>query len=156
MNISDNKVVQFHYTLKDESGTEVESSHEGDPVAYLHGHKNMIVGLEKALTDKAAGDKFTATVSPEEGYGERDENATQRVPVKHLQGAKKWKAGMTAVVQTEQGARQVTVIKAGRFMVEVDINHPLAGKTLTFDVEVVDVRDATEEEIDHGLSLIHI
>lgn len=150
MNISDNKVVQFHYTLKDESGTEVESSHEGDPVAYLHGHKNMIVGLEKALTDKAAGDKFTATVSPEEGYGERDENATQRVPVKHLQGAKKWKPGMTAVVQTEQGARQVTVIKAGRFMVEVDINHPLAGKTLTFDVEVVDVRDATEEEIDHG------
>lgn len=150
MNISDNKVVQFHYTLKDESGTEVESSHEGDPVAYLHGHKNMIAGLEKALTEKAAGDKFTATVSPEEGYGERDENATQRVPVKHLQGAKKWKPGMTAVVQTEQGARQVTVIKAGRFMVEVDINHPLAGKTLTFDVEVVDVRDATEEEIDHG------
>lgn len=150
MNISDNKVVQFHYTLKDEQGQEIESSIGSDPLAYLHGHKNMIIGVEKALTDKQAGDKFSVTVAPVDGYGERDENAIQRVPAKHLQGAKKWRAGMQAVVETEQGPRQVTVIKAGRFMVDVDVNHPLAGKTITFDIEVIDVREATEDEISHG------
>ncbi|WP_286235627.1 FKBP-type peptidyl-prolyl cis-trans isomerase [Thalassotalea sediminis] len=150
MNISDNKVVQFHYTLKDDQGQEIESSNGSDPLAYLHGHKNMIVGVEKALTDKKVGDKFSVTVEPADGYGERDENAVQRVPAKHLQGAKKWRPGMQAVVQTEQGARQVTVIKAGRFMVDVDVNHPLAGKTITFDIEVIDVREATEDEISHG------
>lgn len=150
MKITENKVVQFHYTLSDEAGEKIESSIGNDPLAYLHGHKNMIVGVENALNEKEAGDKFSVTVAPAEGYGERDENAIQRVSVKHLQGAKKWKPGMQAVVQTEQGARQVTIIKAGRFMADVDVNHPLAGKTLTFDLEVVDVRDATEEEISHG------
>lgn len=150
MKITENTVVQFHYTLKDETGTEIESSLSSDPLAYLHGHNNMIVGVEKALADKEVGEKFSVTVEPAEGYGERDESAVQRVPAKHLQGAKKWKPGMTATVQTEQGTRQVTVIKAGRFMVDVDVNHPLAGKTLTFDVEVVDVREATEDEISHG------
>ncbi|OKY25782.1 MULTISPECIES: FKBP-type peptidyl-prolyl cis-trans isomerase [Thalassotalea] len=150
MNISDNNVVQFHYTLKDDQGQEIESSIGNEPLAYLHGHKNMIVGVEKALTGKQAGDKFSVTVAPVDGYGERDENAVQRVPAKHLQGAKKWRAGMQAVVETEQGARQVTVIKAGRFMVDVDVNHPLAGKTITFDIEVIDVREATEDEISHG------
>lgn len=150
MKIADNKVVQFHYTLKDEAGTEIENSYEGEPLAYLHGHKNMIVGVENALTDKAAGDKFSVTLQPAEAYGERQEDAIERVPAKHLMGATKWKPGMTAVVNTEQGQRQVTVIKAGRFMVTVDINPPLAGKILTFDLDVVDVRDATEEEIQHG------
>jgi FKBP-type peptidyl-prolyl cis-trans isomerase SlyD len=150
MKIADNKVVQFHYTLKDEAGTEIENSYEGEPLAYLHGHKNMIVGVEKALTDKAAGDKFSVTLQPAEAYGERQEDAIERVPAKHLMGATKWKPGMTAVVNTEQGQRQVTVIKAGRFMVTVDINPPLAGKVLTFDLDVVDVRDASEEEVQHG------
>ena len=150
MKITDNKVVQFHYTLKDEAGKEIENSYEGDPLAYLHGHNNMIVGVEKALTDKAAGDKFSTTLQPAEAYGERKEDAIQRVPVKHLQGAAKWKPGMTAVVETEQGQRQVTVIKAGRFMVTVDINPPLAGKVLTFDLEIIDVRDATSDEVEHG------
>ncbi|XQW86579.1 FKBP-type peptidyl-prolyl cis-trans isomerase [Thalassotalea piscium] len=150
MKITDNKVVQFHYRLKDEAGTEIENSYESEPLAYLHGHKNMIVGVENALTDKTAGDKFSVTLQPAEAYGERQEDAVERVPVKHLQGATKWKPGMTAIVNTEQGQRQVTVIKAGRFMVTVDINPPLAGKVLTFDLEVVDVRDATDEEIQHG------
>ena len=154
MKIIDKTVVQFHYTLKDESGKTLESSVSADPLAYLHGYNNMLVGVEKALTDKVAGDEFSITLQPEDAYGERKEDMVQRVPVKHLQGLSsknaKWKAGMTAVVETEQGQRQVTVVKAGRFMITVDINPPLAGKVLTFDLKVVDVREATAEEIEHG------
>lgn len=150
MKIVEKSVVQFHYVLKDESGKEIESSKGNDPLAYLHGYKNTLVGLEKAFEGKEAGDSFSATLQPEEAYGERNEDAIQRVPVKHLQGAKKWKAGMTAAVQTEQGQRQVTVVKAGKFMATVDINPPLAGKVITFDVDVVDIREATADEIEHG------
>lgn len=150
MTITKNSVVQFHYTLTDESGEQLESSYDGDPVAYLHGHNNMIVGVEKALEGKSEGDEFSVTVSPEEGYGEINPDAQQRVPSKHLQGAKKWVPGMVATVNTEQGQRQVTVVKVGRFMITVDLNHPLAGKTLTFAIVVQAVREATEDEIAHG------
>ncbi len=150
MKIAEKTVAQFHYVLKDEAGDEIESSHGGDPMAYLHGANNTLVGLENALAGKEAGDKFSVTLQPEEAYGERQEDMNQRIPVKHLQGAQKWAPGMTAVVQTEQGQRQVTVVKVGKFMVTVDINPPLAGKVLTFDVEVVDVREASEEEVQHG------
>ena len=150
MKVSANKVVQFHYTITDDQGAQVETSTAGDPMAYLHGHDNMIVGVEKALTEKEAGEKFSVTLAPEDAYGERQDDAIQRIPTKHLQGAKNWKPGMVAVVETEQGQRQVTVVKVGRFMVTCDLNPPLAGKTLTFDLEVVDVREATEEEVSHG------
>ena len=150
MNIADKTVVQFHYTLKDEAGKEIESSLAGDPLAYLHGFDNMLVGVENALAGKAVGDKFSVTLAPKDAYGERQEDAIQRVPVKHLQGAKKWQPGMTGLVHTEQGEREVTVVKVGKFMVTVDINPPLAGKVLTFDLEVVDVRAASAEEIEHG------
>lgn len=149
MKISKDSVVQFHYTIKDENGEVLESSSQSDPMAYLHGHSNMMVGVENALEGKQANDKFSVTLSPAEGYGERQEDAIQRVPAKHLQGASAWKPGMVAVINTEQGQRQVTVIKVGKFMVTVDLNPPLAGKTLTFDLEVVNVREATSEEIEH-------
>lgn len=148
--IEKDKVVQFHYVLSDDSGQQLESSHNGSPMAYLHGYKNIIAGLEEAMVGKAEGDAFTATIPPEKGYGVRNEELTQRIPVKHLQGAKKWKPGMIAWIETDQGQRQVTVIKMGKFMVTVDANHPLAGRTLTFKVEVQSVRDASEEEISHG------
>ncbi len=154
MKIADKTVVQFHYVLKDEAGKELESSHGNDPLAYLHGANNTLAGLEKALTDKEGGDKFSVTLQPEEAYGERKEDLVERVPTKHLQGLPsknaKWKVGMVAVVNTEQGQRQVTVIKTGKFMVTVDVNPPLAGKVLTFDLDVVDVRAATAEEVEHG------
>lgn len=154
MKITNKTVVQFHYVLKDEAGVEIENSHAGEPLAYLHGYKNMLVGVENALAGKEKGDKFSVTLQPEDAYGERQEDAIQRVPVKHLQGlpspSAKWKAGMTAVVNTEGGQRQVTVVKAGKFMITVDINPPLAGKVLTFDLEVADVREASAEEIEHG------
>lgn len=150
MSISKDKVVQFYYTLKDEAGQTLESNVGADPVAYLHGHNNMMPGVEKALEGREAGEEFSVTLPPEETYGLRREDSEQRVPTKHLMGSKKWKPGMMAVVQTEQGQRQVTVVKVGKFMVTVDTNHPMAGKTLTFDLIIADVRDATSEEIAHG------
>ena len=150
MKITKDTVVQFHYTIKDDQGVELETSGSGDPMAYLHGHNNMIVGVENALEGKEAGEQFEVTVEPKDGYGERQEDAIQRVPTKHLHGAEKWAPGMVAVVQTEQGQRQVTVMKVGKFMVTVDLNPPLAGKTLTFDINVADVREASKEEVEHG------
>ena len=150
MSIAKDTVVQFHYTLKNDQGEQIESTVGAEPMAYLHGHGNIIAGLEKALEGKAAGDTLTVTVEPKDGYGERTEAELQRIPLKHLQGARKWKPGMMAVVETDKGYRQVTVVKVGKFNADVDTNHPLAGMTLTFDVEIVDVRDATEEEKAHG------
>jgi len=150
MKIEKNTVAQFIYRLKDDAGNELESTEAGHPVAYLHGHDNMLEGLEKELEGKSAGDNFSVTLAPADAYGERSDASEQRVPIKHLQGAKKWKPGMIAIVQTDQGQRQVTVVKAGKFMVTVDTNHPFAGKTLTFDIDVLDVREATAEEQTHG------
>ncbi|MDP5148447.1 FKBP-type peptidyl-prolyl cis-trans isomerase [Rheinheimera baltica] len=153
MQISDNSVVQFHYTLTDISNggaTELESSNGSHPLLYLHGHEQMLPALEQALTGKAAGDKLDITLTPAQAYGERDENAIQSMQVKHLMGAKKWQPGMTAVVQTEQGQRQVTIVKVGMFKADVDTNHPLAGKTLQFAIEILSVREASAEEIAHG------
>jgi FKBP-type peptidyl-prolyl cis-trans isomerase SlyD len=154
MQISKDVFVKFSYVLKDAEGQVLESTDEGHPMAYLHGHKNMMAALEVAFEGKQAGDQFTATLSPEEGYGERNEDAIQRIPVKHLQPVspnfKRCVPGMVAVVETDQGRRQVRVVKVGKFMVTVDANHPLAGKTITFDVTVNEVREATSEELSHG------
>ena len=150
MNIENRKVVTFHYTLSDEHGEQLESSREGDPMTYLHGAGNIIPGLEKALAGKAAGDRFEVSIEPAEAYGERNENGIQRVPAKHFKQAGRLKPGQVVVMQTRQGPRQLTVVKVGRFNVDVDTNHPMAGLSLTFDVEVTDVRDATDEEISHG------
>lgn len=150
MNISKDKVVQFHYRICELDGKELESSFNEQPALYLHGHNNMMPGVEDALEGKAKGDSFTVELAPDSTFGDVQADATQRVPVKHLMGAKKWKAGMTAVVNTEQGQRQVTVVKVGKFMATVDINHPMAGKTLNFELQVEDVRDASQEELEHG------
>jgi FKBP-type peptidyl-prolyl cis-trans isomerase SlyD len=153
MSITKNKVVQFHYTLFDaNSNQEIETSRDADPVLYLHGHKNVIQGLEEAMEGKSQGDSFSVTAAPEKAYGPRDESRQQRVPVKHLHVAKKAKLipGLLVHVQTERGAIPATIIKAGKFTVDVDLNHPFAGKDLRFEVDVVDVRDASDDEIAHG------
>lgn len=149
MNIAANTIVTLHYSLYDQAGELIEKT-DSSPIAYLHGQNNMIAGFEKALDGKAAGDKFSIELNPEEAYGARNDEALARVPVKHLQGAKKWRKGMVAVVNTDQGQRQVTILKVGRFMADVDTNHPLAGKHLRFDVDIIEVRAASAEEIDHG------
>jgi|TARA_R110000796_G_scaffold252622_1_gene388885 FKBP-type peptidyl-prolyl cis-trans isomerase SlyD len=149
MQISNNSVVQFHYILSDANG-EIESSHKHDPILYLHGQPGLIDGLVEALEGHQAGDSFSVTLTADKAYGPRLDDAIQKVQVKRLQGAKKWKPGMIAVIETEQGPRQVTIVKVGLSQAEVDSNHPLAGKDLTFAIEVLDVREATEEELAHG------
>ena len=150
MNIADKKVVSFHYTVSNAAGEQVESSRERDPMSYLHGSGNIIPGLEKAMEGKAAGEQFELTIEPADAYGERDESGLQRVPAKHFKGAGRLEPGQVVTLQTRNGPMQATVVKVGRFNVDIDRNHPLAGQSLTFDVEITDVRDATEEEISHG------
>jgi len=150
MLISDRKVASFHYTLSNEQGEQIESSRERQPMSYLHGARNIIPGLEQALTGKAAGDQFQVTIAPADAYGDRSADRVQRIPAKHFRDAKHMRPGQMVSIQTRQGRVQATVVKVGRFNVDVDTNHPLAGQTLTFDVEVMDVRDATAEEISHG------
>jgi FKBP-type peptidyl-prolyl cis-trans isomerase SlyD len=150
MQIERDKVVTFHYRLTDEEGSFTESSRNSEPVAYLHGHRNVVPGLEKAMDARQAGDKFEVSVPPEEAYGLRNDEAVQRVPIKHLIRPGKLAAGKAVAVSTNEGPRQATVVKVGRFNVDLDFNHPLAGKTLVFDIEIVDVRDATPEEKAHG------
>jgi FKBP-type peptidyl-prolyl cis-trans isomerase SlyD len=150
MTIGDDSVVSFHYKLTDDTGAFNESSEGGSPVVYMHGHHNIVPGLEKQLAGKKSGDKLTATVAPEEGYGARNESAVQRVPVKHLATRGPYTVGQMVVVNTREGGRQARVLKVGHFNVDLDLNHPLAGRTLTFDIEIVEVRAATEQELAHG------
>lgn len=150
MPIAKNQVVLFHYSVRDEQGNVVEDSHGGHPNAYLHGHGGIIKGLEEALEGREAGDTFSVTVAPDKAYGPRKDIAIQRVPIKHLVGARRWKPGMIAQVQTEQGRRHVMVAKVGHKFADVDTNHPMAGRTLTFDIEIIEVRDADADEIAHG------
>ncbi len=150
MQVADKAVVTFHYTLKDINGNEMESSRTGEPLAYLHGADNIVPGLEKALAGKRQGDTLTVTVTPAEGYGERRDDLQMRVSAKHLVWEGKLEAGGQAFLRTEHGPRMVTVIKPGKFMVDIDANHPLAGTTLVFDVEITEVREALPEELDHG------
>jgi FKBP-type peptidyl-prolyl cis-trans isomerase SlyD len=144
------KVVTFHYSLRDSTEELIESSVGKEPAVYMHGHANIVPGLEEQMVGKLAGDKFTATVAPEQAYGLRDPNAVQRVPIKHLMNAGKLVAGQTVAVNTRQGPRHALVVKVGHFNVDLDLNHPLAGRTLVFDIEIVGVRDATAEELEHG------
>lgn len=148
--ISKGNVVQFFYTLSDKDGQQLESTDEQTPMAYLHGYNNMMPALEEAMEGKSAGDTLQVTLAPEDAYGVRQPEGEIRIPIKHLQGAKKWKPGMVATVNTDQGKRQVTVLKLGKFMATVDTNHPLAGKTVTFDITIGEIRDATTEELSHG------
>ena len=149
MIVEKDKAVSFHYTLKNADGEQMETSREKDPMSYLHGANNIITGLEKAMEGHAINDEFSVTVQPEEAYGVRNEKNVQRVPLKRLKGVGKISVGQVLNLQTNQGQVQVTVLKVGRFNVDVDGNHPLAGKALTFDVEITDIREATAEELEH-------
>lgn len=150
MNITKHSVVSFHYRLS-ERGNEIESSHGHDPLLTLVGMGSMITGLEAAMIGKKTGDRFSVELAPEDAYGKREEKEPMRVPIKHLLGKyKKIEPGQIVYINTQHGTREATVVKAGKFNVDVDTNHPLAGKTLTFDLEILEVREATKDEIAHG------
>lgn len=151
MNVAQDKVVLIHYTLTNDKGEVLDSSSGGDPLAYIHGQGNIIPGLEQALEGKQAGDKMNVKVAPADGYGERDPQLVQSVPRRNFGGATNLKPGMQFQAQTPQGhTRVVTVTRVQGDMVTIDGNHPLAGEQLTFDVEITEVRDPTQEEIAHG------
>ena len=150
MKIEKDRVVRFHYAVAEAGQEAVENSKDGgQPLAILFGHGNIIPGLEKAMEGKEAGDSFKATVPANEAYGERRDGLTQRIPKKHF-GAQKLEPGMQVVLQTNFGPRAVTIQKVGMSVVDVDLNHPMAGKDLDFDIEIVEVREASAEELEHG------
>jgi FKBP-type peptidyl-prolyl cis-trans isomerase SlyD len=152
MTITEKKVALIHYTLKDDKGEVLDSSEGKDPLAYIQGIGNLIPGLEEQLEGKAAGDKVDTVVSPEKGYGVRSEENVHVVPLSSFEadGDEKLQEGMQVRVETNQGVSLADVSKIEGENVTLDLNHPLAGETLHFNVEVVDVRDATKEELDHG------
>lgn len=150
MKIDKNSVARIHYSVTDAEGGSVEDSRIGEPIAILVGHRNVIPGVEEALLGREQGDRFAVTVPPEQGYGPRHPNAIQRMPKKHFRKHGPLRPGDLVMLDTERGPRPVTVHKVGMSVVDVDINHPMAGKTLTFDIEVIEVRAGSAEEIAHG------
>jgi len=149
--IKQNSVVTMHYELKDAQGEILDSSEGQDPLTYLHGAGNIIIGLEEQLAGKATGDNVSAVVGPDKGYGEPVDALIQVVP-KEAFGAEidNIEVGMRFQAETEQGPVPVVVTAVDDANVTVDGNHPLAGKELHFNVTISDVRDASQEEIDHG------
>lgn len=149
MEISKHKVVTMDYTLTDEQGTTIDTSEGREPLAYIHGVGNIIPGLEAALEGRSAGEQLQVKIAPEDGYGDRDESLLQVVPRDRFD-VEDVNVGMQFHAQSDDGVNVVTVVAVTDQDVTVDANHPLAGVTLNFDVEVKEVRDATEEELAHG------
>jgi FKBP-type peptidyl-prolyl cis-trans isomerase SlyD len=149
MDIQRHTVVSFHYTLRDDSGEELETSRDGEPSVYLHGANNILPGLEKSLTGRTQGDVFSVSLDAADAYGVRDPQRQQRVPVKHLVHKGRLRPGMLVQINTADGRVPATVLKVGKFSADLDTNHPLAGRDLVFDIEIVGVRAASEEEIAH-------
>ncbi len=150
MQIAANSVVLFHYTLTNAAGEQLDSSAGQEPLGYLHGAGNIIPGLENALAGKSVGDKLNVTVAPEEAYGTIKDELIQEVDRANFEGIDEIEPGMQFMAQTPWGQQPVTVVKVEGDVITLDGNHPLAGETLTFDVEVVEVRAASEEELSHG------
>lgn len=150
MNISENCVASFHYTLTDGSGKVLDSSDGHEPLSYLHGAGNIIPGLEDALEGKVVGDKLNVAVKAAEAYGLRDDSLIQQLSSEMFSGIENIEVGMEFHAETEQGLQVVTVTNVEGDQVTIDGNHPLAGIDLTFDVEITEIRAATEEELNHG------
>ncbi|MDQ2972256.1 MAG: peptidylprolyl isomerase [Rhodanobacteraceae bacterium] len=155
MKAAKNTVVSFHYLVTEGAavdGAPVDSSRErGQPLVALLGFNQLVPGIERALAGHETGERFEVEIAPGDAYGQRREGMIQRVPKKYFQHADKLKPGMTTVLQTREGGqRMVTVHKVGMSAIDVDHNHPLAGKTLHFDIEIIGVRAPTPEELEHG------
>jgi FKBP-type peptidyl-prolyl cis-trans isomerase SlyD len=149
--VSNNSVVSVHYKLTDDQGNLIDSSEGSKPMAYLHGAGNIISGLERALEGKGEGESLKVRVEPAEGYGEVNPEGIKTIDKAAFQGVESVEPGMAFEAQTPNGAKQQIVVKKVEGdSVTIDLNHPLAGVALNFDVQVVGVREATEEERTHG------
>lgn len=145
-----NSVVSMHYTLKDPKGTVLDSSLGGEPLAYIQGIGNIIPGLEKQMQGRIKGDKLDAVIAPEEGYGERRNDLVHVVSKQGFKGGGEPTVGMQVQLEGPEGRMIAIITQIEGDNVTLDLNHPLAGVTLHFAVEVMDVRVATAEELDHG------
>ncbi|MBB1269219.1 peptidylprolyl isomerase [Shewanella sp. SR44-3] len=150
MKITKHAAVTIHYRLSDQQGLLIESSFEGEPMVYLHGTGNLIPGLEAELEDKIVGDKLEANIPAEQAYGLYHDGLKQEVPIDAFGDVEDIVPGMRFIAETEMGQRPVQVIEVKDDVVVVDGNHPLAGQALNFSIEVIEVREATEEELAHG------
>jgi len=150
MQIEANKAVSLNYTLRNGEGEILDESTPDAPLTYLHGHQNIIPGLEAALAGKSLGDDIDVTIPPAEAYGEYDESLIQQVPRTLFQGVDQIEPGMQFQAEADQGMHVVTVKEVNDDSVTIDANHELAGETLSFSVSVTEVRDATQDELDHG------
>ena len=149
--IARDKIVQIHYTLTLDDGGVIDSSEGKDPLAYLHGHHNIIPGLEEALEGKTVGDALQVSIPPEKGYGDRNPQLVQVVPSSAFQGVDKLEVGMIFQAPTEDGSVQmIRIVKLDGDDVTIDGNHELAGQTLNFDVKVDAIRDPSPEELTQG------
>ena len=153
MALADGLVGIIHYTLENDAGETLDSSAGGDPLAYLHGHDNIVEGLEKPLAGKVSGDSLKVVVPPAEGYGEKHGNGPQRVHRRQFPKDFPLEPGRPVPVQTDDGGHlALWIVEVKGAYVWLDANHPLAGETLHFDVEVVAVREALAVELQHGLA----
>ena len=150
MKITKHSAVSIHYRLKDSNGQVIEDSFSAEPMHYIHGTQSMIPGLEAALEGKSVGDKIDVVVPAKEGYGERQDTLIQEVPISAFGDIEDIVPGMRFVAETDNGEIPVQITEVKDDSVIVDGNHPLAGEDLYFYVEVVAVREATEEELAHG------
>lgn len=150
MNIAKNHVVTMHYTLKDDSGATLDSSAGGEPLVYIHGLGHIIPGLEGKIEGKTKGDKLQAVIEPKDAYGERVDEMVNSMPKSEFPDSEDLAEGMQFQVDTDKGPLVLTVVEVKGDEVVLDGNHPLAGYTLHFDVEIVDIREATEDELAHG------
>ncbi len=150
MNIEKNSVVQMHYKLTNGEGKLLDSSEGREPLTYLHGNKMLIPGLENQLEGKSVGNAFKAAVKADDAYGQKYDEMIHIVPKSNFNGDGELKAGLQIQIDTNEGKQMAIVTKVEGENVTVDMNHPLAGMDLTFDVEILTIRKATQEEIDHG------
>lgn len=150
LTVAKDLVVHLHFDIHDATDQLVDTSRDDAPLAVLHGHSQLLAAIETALLGRRAGDRVDLTLTPAEAFGERREDWTQRVSKKYFPDAARLKPGMQTELQTNDGVRAVTVVKVGGKVIDVDLNHPLAGQTLRFAIEVVDIRAATAEELAHG------
>jgi FKBP-type peptidyl-prolyl cis-trans isomerase SlyD len=150
MQIAENTVASFHYTLTNDAGEVLDSSRGREPLLYLHGAGNIVPGLEQAMEGRGPGDTFKVDVAPDQGYGKRHGGLIQKVPREAFQGVDSVEVGMQFQASGPQGAMSVTITAIDGDQVTVDGNHPLAGETLHFDIEVAEVRAASAEEMAHG------
>ncbi|MFT5576514.1 MAG: FKBP-type peptidyl-prolyl cis-trans isomerase SlyD [Bermanella sp.] len=150
MQIAKNSVVSFHYTLSDADGNAIENSQDGAPSLYLHGASNILPALEKAMLGHTAGDHFDVELPIDQAYGPQVKGKTQRIPAKYLKHEGKLRPGQVVSFRDDHGVKQATVLKVGKFSVDIDSNHPLAGRALHFTIDITDIREASADEAAHG------